>query len=163
MSNTNKLSTPVQYERGLDGLNEIRPLVLDDTVRRVVSLPIINVNPVDKPRIAKGKVLRCTQGGAVLGTKNRYYTNYEEKYYTVASGGEGIRVTFSQRVGIIQLDIVELSFLGYVVWKTLPPAEWIKYYDTLGIYYLPIVGTEVRGRIYAAGEGSTTVYFRGFY
>lgn len=163
MSNAGKLSTPVQYERGLDGLNEIRPLVLDDTVRRVVSLPVLNSVPVNGSPIVKGKVLRC-DNGAMLATNKVYYNNYQEyqwdeddtylRYYTVL---------WSQRVKLVQIEIAlrmnPSSFSFYDSTYTIQLGNWNK----TGIYYYPFVGDTMYLKTIAIGVGHIAFYLQGFY
>jgi len=163
MADTVKLTTPVQYEQVIDGLNEIRPLNLDDTVRRVVSLPVINSLSVDDPHIVQGKVLRCDNNGAVLGKNNRCYNNYEDKYLYTGSGYENNTIVFGQRVYYVNLRIKTLSVGGYVQW--LDPLFYIlvKLYESTGLYYLPLVGTKIHLRTAGYGTGATRVYVYGFY
>lgn len=158
-----KLITPVQHEPVLDGLNEIRPLQLRDDVQRVIGLPALNANPVNNPNNVRGKFLRCSQQGAILGTQNRYYDNYEEIMRERATAYEAFVITFSQIVKFVQVEIRSMSEDGYLRWRTLSPIYVIKDYSAVGFYYWPVRGTQLSIRISGSGVGTTRVYFRGFY
>lgn len=158
-----KLITPVQYERRLDGLNEIRPLVFDDTIRRVISLPVLNSVSVNSSPIAKGKVLRC-KNGAVLGTLNRYYNDYQEKQWDEDdTGSRYYTVLWSQRVKLVQIEIAlripPSSFTFYDSTYEINLGNWFE----TGIYYYPFVGDTMYLKTIAIGTGHIAFYLQGFY
>lgn len=80
MADTGKLITPVQYERPLDDLNEIRPLSRVDTVRRMVSLPVIKSNPISGVSAVQGKLLRCDDFGVLTEKGRTGFTSYETHF-----------------------------------------------------------------------------------
>ena len=63
-----KLLSPIQYEDKPDGLNGVRPLVLDDEVKRILDIPVFDSVPVNKNRGVQGKLMRCDNNGSLLKT-----------------------------------------------------------------------------------------------
>lgn len=162
MSITGKLITPVQYEQGFEGLNTLRPLSLTDTVRRVVSVPIVNANPVDKPRIARGKFLRCSQQGAMLGTIPRSLTLRGQDVYTIGDDWQHRTYNFSHRIVLIYIYVLRVSGDGSVRW-------WNEDYDIIiqdimsaGCFYWPFNGFTLYIGFNGYGEGSTKFYIYWF-
>jgi len=79
-----KLITPVQHELVLDGLNEIRPLHLQKDIKRVVSLPVLNQQPVGEIKI-RGKLLRCRDLAVVSAPQQLHFDHGEFKENTYNS------------------------------------------------------------------------------
>lgn len=158
-----KLITPVQYEPVLDDLNQIRPLQLQDDVQRVISLPVVNTNPANNPNNARGKFLRCSQQGVILGTHNYNSYDYEEIEKYIIDDFSDYLITFSQLVKFVQVEIRQMADSGYLRWRTLYPSRLIIIYENTGFYYWPYRGTQLNVRINGTGNGGTQVFFRGFY
>lgn len=61
-----KLITPGQFEPALDGLNQVRPLILSDEVKQSIDCPVGSMNPPNSDKIIQGTMSRCTKNGASL-------------------------------------------------------------------------------------------------
>lgn len=162
MSDTGKLITPVQYERGLEGLNEIRPLVLDDTIRRVVSLPVLNSVSVNGSPVVKGKVLRC-HNGAALGTLNRYYNAIQiQGWDEDETMNQYYEVKWSPPIKFILIEIIlreaPSSFTFYDSTYTINCGNW----KSVGIYYFPFVGDTMYMKTIALPAGHIEFNLYGF-
>lgn len=163
MAYTGKLTTPVQYEQVLDELNILRPLSLVDTVRRVVSLPIVNAKPVSSSAIARGKVLRCNNG-AILTKNNRYGLNDEVLNYKQEDIGTTVYpVTFSQVVKWITCRIFSIGEGGTVQWVAYPTTHPIRIHTRLGIYHWVFHGTSLYIKIRKMAAEDTGCQLQGYY
>ena len=162
MAGAGILITPSQYERGLEGLNEIRPLARVDTVRYALSLPVLNVNPVNDSPIAQGKVLRCDNNGAVLGANNNGLTLAGTDFYRINDDFKHKVYDFDVKVRLIYIRVEFLSSTGRVAWWD---EEWlINICDitATGRYYLPFNGVKFNLGYNGFGEGETIFYFSWF-
>lgn len=70
----------------MGGLNEVRPLILSDTVNREICLSVADKNPIDGKPYADGRLLRCTSQGALLKREPHrglklFDQNYSQNWY----------------------------------------------------------------------------------
>lgn len=158
-----KLITPVQHELVLDGLNEIRPLQLQDEVKRVVSLPVVNANPANKSNIARGKFLRC-DNGAMLATNKVYYNNYQEKQWDEDdTDSRYYTVLWNPPVKLVQIEIVLRIPPSSISFYNSTYTTVLKNCNAVGMYYYPFVGDTQYLKTIAIGTGHIAFYLYGFY
>lgn len=101
-----KVVTPVQYESPLGGLNEVRPMEMSGEVKPFIDTSILNINPIDNVRPAKGRLLRCGNDSAVLQNSIKGFRKVETVFAELGYGDDEIVVTFSQRVERVLWSII---------------------------------------------------------
>ncbi|GAI88583.1 unnamed protein product, partial [marine sediment metagenome] len=117
-----KLSTPVQYEPALEGLNDIRPLQLADESKVVVPYPVLCKNPPSKDRPAVGMFARCSQQGALLKSNNIATTDIDRTTEDFSEAAPLVHYPFTQKVsGVI--------------------AKYVNFYGTSGLWWCNSNGT----------------------
>lgn len=159
-----KLITPVQYEDTLDELNKVRPLVLNDEVKRNIDLPVLDANLVAKKGSALGKLLRCTNEGSLLVKNHNGFDNVEIKPFDIERRYEQTTFTFAQEVFGVLCNVIINDVITefYVTDSTgtihaqdigLTGTTWIKFRGTA--IWVRVIGELPRD--YVAGN------FYGFY
>lgn len=93
-----KVITPVQYESPMGGLNEVRPLEISGEVKPFIDTSILNINPVDTGRPAKGRLLRCGNDSAVLQNCVKGFRHVENVPVELDDAHAYNSFTFSQKV-----------------------------------------------------------------
>lgn len=158
-----KLITPVEYERRLDALNQVRPLHRVDTVQTVISLPVLSVSGVDDSGLLDGKVLRCVDG-SVLSSQPKKFTDFEARTHSTIEGSPlNIPITWLQRVRFLQIIWSGDGAPGAVRIRNPGNTYNIWFTGTWGVFYFPFDGWEILFRINDAGQGYNTVEILGFY
>ncbi len=114
-----KLITPVQYESGFDGLNEVRPLSLDDEVRCDLSIPFCNLQTVSRPEPADGRFLRCTDRGVLIAHKPESVAeDFEDSGDMFSEGRDIWWYDFSQKVRFVSVLVTSLVGTIAIAWCT---------------------------------------------
>ena len=158
-----KLITPVDYERRLDRLNQLRPLHRVSVVQPVVSLPVLCVSDVDDDGLLDGKVLRCVDG-SVLSSQPKHFTKIEAYNRSTSEGSPlSFHITFSQRVGIVQIQWTGIGAPGAVRIRDETDSYNLHFMGSWGVYYWPLNGWEIYFRINDAGAGFNEILVSGFY
>lgn len=158
-----KLATPVQYEPVLDGLNELRPLILDNTVRRVIGVPVSPVDVSDTSGGVKGRLLRCNRQGALLRENNHYEPEYQSISISWSAAGGNRVVTFDQRVNYIAYRWVVKSGLLIAARYDSTFTYFLGWLVLSGNNFIPFRGTAMGFVAAFFPGGYATMNIRGFY
>lgn len=124
-----RLATPVIYEPALEQLNEVRPLVLADEVKRLVSLPVLCVNPVSQGLSAVGKLVSCDKQGSLLKSSKIWADGIETQLITWPAAVMFQDIVFSQKVKGVSV---------YWYWEyEQPTVNWMSagHIDSYGVIY----------------------------
>ncbi|MBA7654882.1 hypothetical protein ES703_62775 [subsurface metagenome] len=135
-----KLSTPFQYEDSLDELNMVRLLNLVDEVKRIIDIPVLDVNPVDEKGFAAGKLLRCDNNGALLSKNADGFKYCETQSFEIDSPAYFVPCEFAQEVQGVLLDVTDSENIVSFTW--LSPATFgnLQYFNILGRTWVNIKG-----------------------
>lgn len=97
-----KLITPVQFEPSLEGLNIVRPLIMPDECKTIISYPVLCQNLPSEGKPGVGKLARCTQSGALLRDNSELPDKVYDVELEISENGEEISYTFPTKVvGVI--------------------------------------------------------------
>lgn len=158
-----KLITPVQYEQGLDGLNQVRPLTLVDESKAVIALPFGCINPPSKDRPAEGRLLRCDNQGAILSRKPNHLIPTDIAEYNYDAGFKYVFHTFNRRIKCFNIWVFNHQNVMYFDWDVFWGGATIKDLS------LDEVNACIHGQRYAyfkffiLAGGVLEYYIQGFY
>lgn len=158
-----KLSTPAQYETGLDGLNDLRPLELKDEGKVVIENIVGTLNPPSKGRPAKGMMLQCNKDGALLHADFvANHSSFELIDAWLKPGLYMVTVDWAQKVYGVLAYYYWFSLATKTVYWVTPDETNIKQCPYQVYTWLPFIGTTMYLRKNAATGGSK-VYLYGVY
>lgn len=141
-----KLRTPVQYESSLAVLNDVRPLILSDTVKQQIDIGVSCINPLCESRPAIGKLIRCDTNGSLLQSDSVGFKNKETIFHVEDPCVALIVVEFSQIVHrVLVWNPIGEPEVGTLTWCTpnedelleLIGQQWVSIYiNSDKIYFL---------------------------
>lgn len=158
-----KLITPVQFEPSLDGLNIVRPLIMPDEGKTVISYPVLCKNLPSEGKPGVGKLARCTQDGALLRDNLEFASN---RYYGALSlsGLSPCRTfTFPMRVKAVSVLPVTEEPAATFYWCSSDCSNNYKQLSDTVYTFLSFVGTVMQFKMVGGTEEETYILIYGFY
>jgi len=158
-----KLTTPINFEDELQPFNEVRPFKLKAEVKGVVSLPALTPKELVG---GEGKHLQLLQSADQNNrvAKTRRLTGYEFKAETKPGIITDVYIClFLHKVEGVMMFITELVPGGYIAWRSWIGAIELIQYTTVGCYWIPFRGVDLRMKFHVPAVGNQTAHFYGFY
>ena len=141
----------------MDGLNEVRPLVIGEKVDNVFDIPVLDSNPVNSNKLAKGKLLRCDNNGALLKC-NQIEAEFDDVItFELMPSSPHQKLRFPRPVNRIlfyRISGDDDVALAWITW------QGIRYYgqqDPLVSWLIEYACTQMRVRGTGVGDWSMTV------
>lgn len=158
-----KLITPVQFEPSLDGLNIVRPLIMPDECKTIISYPVLCQNLPSEGKPGVGKLARCTQAGALL----RDNTEFGDKIYNGSLALSGLSpcraFVFPMKVAGVSVLAVTEETAATFYWCSPDCVNNYKQVSETAYTFLSFVGTNMRFKGVGLTEEETYLLIKGFY
>lgn len=158
-----KLITPVQFEPSLDGLNIIRPLIMPDECKTVISHPVLCQNLPSEGKPGVGKLARCTQDGALLGDNSEFASNVYGGTLAMSGVTSCRTFTFPMRVKAAIAKVFTEEEAATFFWCSSDCLTNYKQLSETVYTFLPFVGTVMQFKMVGGSEEETFLRIYGFY
>lgn len=158
-----KLASPVQYESPLEGLNDVRPLQLADVGKIVLPTPVLckNLPTVNKPAV--GRLVRCTQQGALLRDNSEFADKVKSARLDIMDYRIPKKYTFPMKVyGVIAKYFIQMHSFE-IVWCSPDGANEYIALSVTDYLFLPFVGTDIWFMSVGENAGFGYIAIKGFY
>lgn len=147
----------------MDELNGVRPLLLNDEVQRHIDIAVLNRNPVNQGKVVAGRLLRCTNQGAVLKSKPLGYTITELVLASYTQALSNQQITFPRKVYLVMGYTFSTIYMEGLQWTDSTYTHNYGEYDIAEMFYIPFQGTD----LYTIGLGGALwggeIAYYGFY
>lgn len=132
------LITARQYERGLDSVNELRPLRVSDNISNVLSLPVAERNPPNSFPPSRGKLLGSDNEGGIIqhgdflgfeydGLQEFYHEYYRKnRFWDLGQYYDFITITWETVYGLLEISLITPSEISY---QPLIEGEYFPFYN----------------------------------
>lgn len=111
-----KLITPVQFEPSLDGLNIVRPLLMPDEGKTVISYPVLCKTLPSEGKPGVGKLARCSHQGALLKDNTEFADSFLEAELYLTSENNSRTILLPRIVKAVALKHTTVGTPGDTFW-----------------------------------------------